>query len=424
MICKLSPYFNARDFLGSFIKSPTARVLLIIANMQETSKKVVNHLRILIEESEKDCIKYKRKKLFVVLLHFPSAMFFAPCYPTLFLRGWSHHYLDTIGYDPTTNLVDIGSWFKECCISSSESVPLFSDQSRSTALQNVLVKAEKISLSWAPFSSDEDGEKQKTLIFGKESKVLNVIIFDLFASYWKSTTVKNYYLKRAVEQTNSSQSTLNITQCVEVNLQSIFLEFVFYIFTKLKTEVSLLDIAQLSQSEELLQLFHSLLKKLPLLKLYEYKDMYSALIKSSAKQPHPASFPFFKTVYSNMMLLVEQCMQQSRNILGQELKTGRNISNATNNHLLWYNKIKHRLMQVNIEYNLIDILCVFYCYHFFRNRAMKLNVFVLLLNSFHMMLFERDTGIVLFVNCSISLMLKTLMIIHLSSLQLRFTSKK
>ena len=63
----------------------------------------------------------------------------------------------------------------------------------------------------APFSSDEDGEKQKTLIFGEESKVLNVIIFDLFASYWKSTTVKNYYLKQAVEQTNSSQSTLNIT---------------------------------------------------------------------------------------------------------------------------------------------------------------------------------------------------------------------
>ena len=55
---------------------------------------------------------------------------------------------------------------------------------------------------------------------------------------------------------------------------------------------------------------------------------------------------------------------------------------------------------------------------------MKSNVFVLLLNSFHMMLFERDTGIVLFVNCSISLMLKTLMTIHLSSLQLRFTLKK
>ena len=57
------------------------------------------------------------KKLFVLLLHFPPSMFFDACYPSLFLRGWNHYYLDTIGHTPslTPGVVNIEEWFERCC---------------------------------------------------------------------------------------------------------------------------------------------------------------------------------------------------------------------------------------------------------------------------------------------------------------------
>ena len=42
---------------------------------------------------------YISQKLFFLLLHFPATMFYDPCYPSLFLCGWDHYYLDTIATD-------------------------------------------------------------------------------------------------------------------------------------------------------------------------------------------------------------------------------------------------------------------------------------------------------------------------------------
>ena len=47
---------------------PDAKVLIFIANMQETSLRVINHLRILIDQSER---LHYQNKLYVILLHFP-----------------------------------------------------------------------------------------------------------------------------------------------------------------------------------------------------------------------------------------------------------------------------------------------------------------------------------------------------------------
>ena len=46
------------------------------------------------------------QKLFVLLLHFPAMMFYEPCYPSLFLPGWDHYYLDTIDQSYNSSLVD------------------------------------------------------------------------------------------------------------------------------------------------------------------------------------------------------------------------------------------------------------------------------------------------------------------------------
>ena len=78
---------------------------------------MVNHLRVMIEEAEAQSPPTSTSKLFVLLLHFPPAMFFDACYPTLFLRGWNHYYLDTIGHESVLHhgQLDIKEWFERCC---------------------------------------------------------------------------------------------------------------------------------------------------------------------------------------------------------------------------------------------------------------------------------------------------------------------
>ena len=46
------------------------------------------------------------QKLFILLLHFPAMMFYDPCYPSLFLYGWDHYYLDAIDRANKSSLVD------------------------------------------------------------------------------------------------------------------------------------------------------------------------------------------------------------------------------------------------------------------------------------------------------------------------------
>ena len=87
-----------------------------ILYIQETTSDVINHLRFMIEETEAQALSTHRK-LFVLLLHFPPAMFFDSCYPSLFLRGWNHYYLDSIGHSPTLypGTINIEEWFQRCC---------------------------------------------------------------------------------------------------------------------------------------------------------------------------------------------------------------------------------------------------------------------------------------------------------------------
>ena len=119
MVCKLSSVpsqSHVQDLLRLFVKSDTAEVLLLLVNMHEIKLQVMNHMRSMIEEEETLLLKKDRKqKLFLILLHFPPSKFKSACYPSLFLRGWDHYYLDTIAHSAVKGVVDIRSWFRDCC---------------------------------------------------------------------------------------------------------------------------------------------------------------------------------------------------------------------------------------------------------------------------------------------------------------------
>ena len=134
MVCKLSntSHNKVQEILRAYLMSETAKVLLFVANMAEVTLPMVNHLRVMIEEAENlhhnqlnpSALKIKR---FVLLIHLPPSNFLYPCYPALYLRGWDHFYLDTIGHQMESCAVNIQDWFNHCCFPNDKDYILGTD---------------------------------------------------------------------------------------------------------------------------------------------------------------------------------------------------------------------------------------------------------------------------------------------------------
>ena len=106
-----------------FISKPDMEVFLFVASMhglQKDMKKILNHVRIIIESEEAQVESQQQQQLFVLLIHFPPVMFFSACYPTLFLNGWDHHYLDSLTPgDELKKSINIQDLSLQFCLSSN-----------------------------------------------------------------------------------------------------------------------------------------------------------------------------------------------------------------------------------------------------------------------------------------------------------------
>ena len=63
---------SVQELLRDFVGSESAGICVLVANMQETSSKTINHIHVIIEEEELRT-KAGQCKVFVLLLHFPPA---------------------------------------------------------------------------------------------------------------------------------------------------------------------------------------------------------------------------------------------------------------------------------------------------------------------------------------------------------------
>ena len=154
VVHKLSnkPQNSIREQLKTFVMSESAQVLLLIANMAEVTVPMVNHLRIMIEEAENLNQCSQMPKLFVLLLHFPPHNFMNPCYSTLYLRGWDHYYLDTLGHHIGNGVIDVEDWFSHCCFTHDAKAKVEDDSLVQTA-KGLLEEAIPVISSRVPFSS-------------------------------------------------------------------------------------------------------------------------------------------------------------------------------------------------------------------------------------------------------------------------------
>ena len=332
IMCKISighSQSKLENLLTNFWESH-AQLLLLIANMQEISKKMINHLRILIEEAERQ--KTNHNKLIVLLLHFPPVMFFDHCYPSLFLQGWDHHYLDTIAHGTLTSVgvkavVDIKHWFDQCCFGKSTS--LTDDQMLKT-LEGMLPEAIPVIASRALFSSHNNGMFSRPMDAGKRTKALEKLLFEMsigkvlatkFCTYWKPSVMIEE-MERVISFMYKHESTLNITDSIQTIFRSLFFDFLVYMVTKMNEEFNIDVLFEEDCPETILTLFQNILEVLPVPDLSRLRILSVHLRKDySIKKATIPKFPFFSHVCGAIEDVIEECKEevnQRTNLLPQD----------------------------------------------------------------------------------------------------------
>ena len=316
VVCKLesaSSQQSVKDMLKEFTESKK-QVILLLANMQEVSKSAINHLRVMIEEEEATAEESSRPKLFLLLLHFPPAMFFTACYPSLFLEGWDHYYLDTIAHGLSHGIVDSVEWLHMSCFPTEQILSVIED-SFFLMLKDLLPQSVPHVVSRLSFGLNHSRAfnrpmnplaRSETLCRLFETDIGDALCHH-FRSYWKAEMMTEY-LHRAVKFTQTGQTTLNITDSIHSIVKSHFLDFVVYMVDYMNDNYNL-DIFFSSSSNEVKQLFLDLTRCLPIpQKLSKLKILSSIQHESKYRKTVIGhyQFPFFQVICPQIVDIVKE----------------------------------------------------------------------------------------------------------------------
>ena len=332
VVCKIEAtqsQQSVRKRLKDFLLSEE-KVLLLLASVQEVSRNTVNHLRVMIEEEEASAKEPFKPKLFVVLLHFPPTMFFISCYPSLFLNGWDHCYLDTIAHGHSHGIVDSVEWFRITCFPTEQNLSSIKD-SFFFILKDLLRQSIPHVVSRLSFGSDHSRPFNQKMTPSARSEMLQRL-FDTeigdalchhFRSYWKAE-VMTEYLHRAVKFTQTGQTALNITDSIHSLMKSHFLHFVLYMINYMNDNYNLDIFFSPQSTDKVKQLFLDLTKCLPIpQKLSKLKILSSIQHGSHCRKEltgdYQLTFPYFAVVCPQIMDLVKEvahdiCQSEDSNI--------------------------------------------------------------------------------------------------------------
>ena len=322
MIYRLSTssYTNVQKLLKTYLNSETAHILLLIVNMADVTKAIVNHLRIMVEEAENQNQSQNSNqkpssiKLFVLLVHFPSSKFMYPCYPTLYLRGWNHYYLDTIGHKIDSGVIDTKEWFSYCCFPSNAYT---GDDSLFQTTKCLIEESIDVITSRVPFGSYTGFPFNGDLSFSERKRLLHdllitkevgVVMCKLFRSYWRPN-VMSRYLEQAANLAHQNQSTRNITDTIHGAIRATFMDFMVIMVSRINENCNLDSLFVSGGSPERDKLFREILAVYPIPPLEQLRVLCNNL-------PPPRNvgfipvFPFFNLAMNNMDQMVEECRRE------------------------------------------------------------------------------------------------------------------
>ena len=374
VVCKVERAQSQRtikESLKTFMECEK-KVMFLLANMQEVSRKTVNHLRVMIEEEETIAKKPSRPKLFLLLLHFPPAMYSTACYPSLFLEGWNHYYLDTIAHGLSHGTVDSVEWFHMSCFPIEQSLSSVED-SFFLMLKHLLHRFAPHVVARLSFGSDYLRPFNRPMSSLARSEALqrlfNTDLGDAlchhFRSYWKPE-VMTEYLHHAVKFTRMGQTTLNITDSIHSIMKSHFLDFVVYMVDYMNDNYNLDIFFSPQSTEEVKQLFLDQTRYLPIpQKLSKLKILNSIQHGSKHRKAVIGKymFPFFGVVCPQIMDIVKEIAHklcQSEDLPGGN---GTLSQEVRGDHHLDFEE----LLQKQVEEHLVGKMTVFYaeksCFH-------------------------------------------------------------
>ena len=273
--------------------------------MQETSRQVVNHLRIMVEEAEVPSTQ--DPKLFVMLLHFPPPKFFDPCYPSLFLKSWNYCYLDTVAHSAGQGVVDIRDWFWQCCFPKQD----LQQDSHMLALEEILQEAIPVISSRVFFGCNQESSFNCPMNGSQRSKALRLlfekgvgkVLRERFRSYWKPAVMAEY-LERAATFTQYCESTLNITDSIQTMFKNLFFDFLVYLLSQINEEFNIDILFNSDSTPTIDKLFLDILRVFPLPRLSQLQVLSTSLTAPTFH--HPPRFPFFNLVCEAVERIVEQ----------------------------------------------------------------------------------------------------------------------
>ena len=306
---------NITEILKVFSQHKFATILLLVVSITDISLKAINHIRIMIEEAEREA--QSQKKLYVLLLHFPPS---SQHYPTLFLNGWDHYYIDTISHNcGETGVLDIENWFKKCCSIDEKIEP---DESLLCTLMNLLQESIPVIASQVSFGNDESGmlvfnakmplSRRKMLLHQLLiKKKVGEILCKKFRSYWNPSKMASL-VEKAAKFSHGQHTALTITDPIQASFKAQFFEFIVWMVAKINEHCNI-DILfpndsskDVEDMKDVEKLFEDLLDLYSIPEIEELKLPRNSRIIINIPDKLP-SFPFYHTIMMQMDQLVEDC---------------------------------------------------------------------------------------------------------------------
>ena len=328
VICKVTTSLSQsyiEKLIKDFLTSSVSQVMIFTAafhGAQPRMKKIINHIRIMIEEEEKGS---HQPKLFVVLIHFLPIMLSSSCYPSLYLHGWDHYYLDSICEthgiglrDLDTPTIVIKDWFLRFCL--KETVCTGADN-LFEFLEKILCLSYPIIVSRAKFGQDhtvcfnkpmdafERIERVSFLLENFENGAVGKVLLKMFQRYWTPRNM-NRYVRNAAIKTYSFESRLSLSESIQHMLQLLFFEFLSYMVSWMNVDYTIdLVLAEDNSNLPVKEFFLNILSFLPLPDISSLED--HKLMSSFQKQCwNKLKFPFFDYVKTQLELVTNRCRQE------------------------------------------------------------------------------------------------------------------
>ena len=309
----LEEFFNARAAVGK----GKCDVLVLAADMNNLHKDTINHARLLIEEIEISYMcsgKLSSNKLVFFVLHFPCNLFYSHCYPSLFMNGWQHLYMDMIGQVKSECFIDMEQWLSICLLQDKDQKEILSHTSnfvKDTMMDDWLKEWVSMISKSIQFPATKDFPKDtgihdtkcywEKLLFTLES---DKVIKRRFGSFWSQDAMTKLS-QQAAAYALTYKSTCTLTNTIKATVQSSFKDVVLYFLSKANQSMTINTVLRnedICESSVSVKLFNNILAVLPIPKsLQEVKLQLTVLNQQKGtvneKLMNAPQFPFFNIIF-------------------------------------------------------------------------------------------------------------------------------